>query len=126
MNKLKFAAVVAAGAAFALSPTYVAAQAPATPVNMGIQLQPHAEGAEVANLTPDGTAAGMGLKVGDVITQVDGKPISREVVQEHAQRVKVGDQISFKVKRAGAVMDLTGKALAAPAGASVPTAQPQG
>jgi len=126
MNKLKFAAILAAGAALALSPTHVAAQATATPVNMGIQLKAHAEGAEVAAMSPDGTGAAMGLKVGDIVMEVDGKPISREVVQEHAQRTKVGDRISFKVKRAGAIVEMTGKALAAPEGAPAPTAQPQG
>ena len=77
-------------------------------------------------MSPDGTGAAMGLQVGDIVMEVDGKPISREVVQEHAQRTKVGDQISFKVKRAGAIVELTGKALAAPEGAPAQTAQPQG
>ena len=126
MKKLNFAAILAAGAALALSPAHVAAQAGASQVNMGIQLKAHAEGAEVAAMSPDGTGAAMGLKVGDIVTEVDGKPISREVVQEHAQKTKVGDQISFKVKRAGAVIDLSGKALAAPEGAPAPAAQPQG
>lgn len=126
MNKLTFAAILTAGAALVLSPAHTAAQTPAKPVAMGIQLKAHAEGAEVTAMLPEGTGAAMGLKVGDVVTEVDGKPISREVVQEHAQRTKVGDQIRFKVKRAGAIMELTGKALAAPEGTPAPTAQPQG
>ena len=123
MIKFKFAAILAAGAALALSSAHVAAQAAAQQVNMGIQLRAHAEGAEVAGVSPEGTGAAMGLKVGDIVTEVDGKPISREVVQEHAQKTKVGDQINFKVKRAGAIIDLSGKALAAPEGAPAPATQ---
>ena len=125
MNKLKIA-IFAAGAALALSSAPVAAQAESKAVAMGIQLKPHAEGAEVAALLPDQTAAAMGVKLGDIILEVDGKPISREVVMEHAKQTKVGDQIRFKVKRAGAVMDLSGKALPAPEAAPAPAAQPQG
>ena len=48
MNKLNFAAILAAGASLALSPAHVAAQAAAPSVNMGVQLRAHPEGAEVA------------------------------------------------------------------------------
>jgi S1-C subfamily serine protease len=122
MIKLRFAAIAAASASLALSPAPVSAQAAATPkVSMGVQLQGHAEGAQVAAVRPAGTAAAMGLKVGDIVMELDGKPISPEVAQEHSQRTKVGDPITIKVKRDGAIVELTGKALAAPA----PAAQPQ-
>ncbi len=111
MNKLNFAAIIAAGAALALSPGHVAAQA-----GPPIQLKPHAEGAEVAIMVPDGPAAVLGLKVGDIVLEVGGKPISREVLQEYMQSKKEGDAVSFKVKRAGTVIDVTGKAPAPPQG----------
>jgi S1-C subfamily serine protease len=111
MSKLKFTAILAAGAALALSPAHVAAQA-----GPPIQLKQHAEGAEVAVMLPDGPAAVLGLKVGDIVLEVGGKAISREVLQEYMSSKKEGDPVSFKVKRAGAVIDVNGKAPAPPQG----------
>jgi S1-C subfamily serine protease len=105
MNKLNFAAILAAGGALALSSAPVTAQA-----GPAIQLKQHPEGAEVAVMVPDGPAAGLGLKVGDIVLEVGGKPISREVFMEYMKEKKEGDAVSFKVKRAGAVVDVTGKA----------------
>ena len=105
MNKLKFAAILAAGAALALSPAHVAAQE-----GPPIQLKQHAEGAEVSIMPSDGPAASLGLKVGDIVLEVGGKPITREVLQEYMMSKKEGDPVSFKVKRAGAVVDVNGKA----------------
>ena len=111
MNNLKFAAIVAAGAALALPSTHVAAQA-----GPPIQLKQHPEGAEVAIMAPDGPAAVLGLKVGDIVLEVGGKTISREVLQEYMSSKQEGDPVSFKVKRAGAVIDVNGKAPARPQG----------
>ena len=81
---------------------------------LGLSLEPHADGALVRTVAPGGTAAAMGVKVGDVIVELDGKPISPQVVQEYLQKTKIGDQVTLKVKRGGAVIELTGKAMAAP------------
>jgi S1-C subfamily serine protease len=124
MNKLKLATILA-GAALLVSPAHAAAETAAKPASMGIQATPHAEGAEITEMLPDRTAAAIGMKVGDIILEVEGKPISPEVAQEHAKKTKAGDQVSFKVKRAGAILELSGKALAAPEGAPAPVAQPQ-
>jgi S1-C subfamily serine protease len=105
MNKSRFAAILAAGAALTLSSVHASAQA-----GPPIQLKQHAEGAEVAIMPPDGPAAVLGLKVGDIVLEVGGKPISREVLQEYMSTKKEGDPVSFKVKRAGAVIDVNGKA----------------
>jgi S1-C subfamily serine protease len=103
MNKLKFTAILAAGAALALSPAYVAAQA-----GPPIQLKQHPEGAEVVIVNEP--AAALGLKVGDVVLEVGGKPISPPVLNEYMQSKKEGDPVSFKVKRAGTVVEVAGKA----------------
>ncbi|MCR5869457.1 MULTISPECIES: PDZ domain-containing protein [unclassified Sphingomonas] len=113
MKRLYFAAFFAAGAAFALSPGHVSAQTPG-PVNMGIQLKEHPEGAEVMAVLPGATAAAMGLKVGDIVLELGGKPISRELVQEHAQNTKAGDTITLKVKRGKEILQLAGPALPPP------------
>ena len=113
MDKFKFAAILAAGAALTLSPAHVAAQT-AQQVDMAFGLQPHPEGAQVTWVAPGGTAAAMGLNVGDIVVEVGGKPISPEMFQAFLQNKKVGDQLSFKVKREGVFVELTGKALPLP------------
>jgi len=115
MNKLKFALILAAGAALALPTTHVAAQD-----GPPIQFKAHPEGAEVAQLRADGPATSLGLQVGDIVLEVGGTPISPQVLQAYMSSKKEGDQVSFKVKRAGAVVDVTGKA---PGGA--PQVQPK-
>jgi S1-C subfamily serine protease len=123
MNKLNFAAILAAGAAFALAPAHVAAQAAAKPVSLGVAFEVTPDGPTVAEILPDRGGAALGLKVGDVMVEAGGKPISQEVLQEYMKQLKAGDQMSFKVKRAGAVLELTGKAVTAPEGAPTPTFQ---
>jgi CubicO group peptidase (beta-lactamase class C family) len=81
---------------------------------LGLSLEQHPEGALVRVVAPGGTAAAMGVRVGDVIVELDGKSISPQVVQEYLQKTKIGDQVTTKVKRGGAIMALTGKAMAAP------------
>lgn len=123
MNKLNFAVILAAGAALALSPAHVAAQAAPKPISLGLQLQVKPDGAEVLQTLPDRTGAAMRFKVGDILIEAGGRPISQEVLQEFLKQTKEGDQVSFKVKRAGAVVELTGKAMVAPEGAPAPTVQ---
>lgn len=114
MIKLNFAAVLTAAAALALSPAHVAAQAEAKPVSLGIAFSGNPEGAEVMQMLPDRTGAAIGFKVGDILIEAGGKPISQEVLMDYMKQLKDGDQVSFKVKRAGAVVELTGTGRAAP------------
>jgi hypothetical protein len=41
--------------------------------------------------------------------------MSPQVVQEYLQKTKIGDRVTMKVKRMGAIMELIGKAMARPA-----------
>lgn len=131
MNKLNFA-VLAAGAALALSPAPVAAQAAARPVSLGVSFQVTPDGPTVAEILPERGGEALGLKIGDIMVEAGGKPISQEVLQAYMKQLKPGDPMSFKVKRAGAVVELTGKAMATPEGAPAPfqqvapPAQPEG
>jgi regulator of sigma E protease len=84
------------------------------------------EGPEIASVFPNGTAAAAGFKVGDILLEAGGKPFSQEALQEYLQQAKEGDQVSFKVKRGGAAVDLTGKAAPMPEGAPPPPAPPEG
>jgi C-terminal processing protease CtpA/Prc len=126
MNKLKFAAFLAAGAALALSPAHVVAQTEAKPASIGLQIAGGPDGPEIMEVFPDRTAAAIGFKVGDILIEAGGKPVTPEVLQDYGKQLKAGDQVSFKVKRAGEMIELTGKALAAPEGEPAPAAQPQG
>lgn len=127
MNNPLFAVAVAC-AAFALSPVPAVAQAPAKPVSLGIQFAGNPEGteAEVIQMLPDRTGAAIGFKVGDVLIEAGGKPLSREVLMAYMKEVKEGDQVRFKVRRAGQIVELTGRGMAAPDGSPPMTPQPQG
>jgi C-terminal processing protease CtpA/Prc len=127
MNRSKLAFLfAAAGAALALSPTQLAAQATGKPGLLGVQIEVKPEGPEITQMLPDRTAAAIGFRVGDILLEAGGKPISQEVLMDYMKQLKVGDQVSFRVKRAGAVVDLAGKAVAPPEGAPAPAVQPQG
>lgn len=126
MNRLNFAAILAAGAALALSPAQVGAQETAKPVSMGTQVRAHGEGIELIAVLPGHTAAALGFRVGDILIEAGGRPVSPEWAEKYLEQVKAGDRLSFKVKRAGALIELAGTALAAPEGAPAPTAQPSG
>lgn len=123
MNKLTFVTILVAAVALALSSADVAAQTAAKPVSLGVQFLVTEDGPEVTDMLPDRTGVAIGFKVGDILIEAGGKPISEAVLMEYLQAKKAGDQLSFKVKRADAVIELTGKALAAPAGAPAPGAQ---
>ena len=128
MDKLNFTAILLAGAALALSPAHLAAQGSAKPVSLGIQFSgaPDGSGAEVVKMLPDRTGAAIGFKVGDIVIEVGGKPISQAVLMEYMKQVKVGDQLSFKVKREGQLIELTGRGMAAPEGSPpLPPLEPQ-
>jgi len=128
MIRTPFLAIVAACAALALAPAPVEAQTPAKPVSLGLQFSGNEEGneAEVVQMLPDRTGAAIGFKVGDVLIEAGGKPLSREVLMAYMQEVKEGDQVRFKVRRAGQIIELTGKGMAAPEGSAPLTPQPQG
>jgi hypothetical protein len=81
---------------------------------LGLSLETHADGALIRAIAPGGTAAAMGAQVGDVIVELGGSPIGPQVVQEYLQRTKIGDPVTMKVKRGGATVALSGKAMAAP------------
>lgn len=121
MAKSNLAAVPAA--ALALLCAHVAAQA--APISMGIQLEQVPETPEVIAVLPDRTGAALGFKVGDILLEANGQPVSRDVLLAYMKDKKAGDELVFKVQRGGDVIELRGKGVAAPQGAA-PTPPPQG
>src|SRR4051794_13438091 len=78
---------------------------------LGVQTQDvSGSGAQVAQVTAGGPAAGAGLQPGDVITSIGGKPVTdatalSALVDAH----KVGDQVKVDVTRNGSKKSLTVK-----------------
>ena len=91
-----------------------AAQAESKPISMGIKLMRTPAGPAVGSIAPDRTGAALGFKVGDLLLDSDGKPITPQVLEAYMDGKEVGDELSFKVKRGETVIELKGKGLAAP------------
>jgi photosystem II stability/assembly factor-like uncharacterized protein len=73
---------------------------PPLTVYMGLQSSDVADGIKLTQVAADGPAAKAGLKVGDVVTAVDGKPLPHfttlvELLQPH----KVGDKLKISYHR---------------------------
>ena len=118
MIKITFAAILAAAAAIVLSPLPAAAQAQGKPISMGIRVAGTPAGPSVAMILPGRTAEAMGFKVGDILVEADGRPISPEVLEAYMEGKKAGDELAFKVKRGETLIELKGKGLGAPEDAS--------
>ncbi len=118
MNKLKTALICAAGAALALSPAQAAAQPAAKPINMGLKLE-HVteggrEGGKITAMLPGRIGAVLGFKIGDILIEAGGRPITPAVLREYMKDKTGGDPLMFKVKRGDEVVELKGNAVAAP------------
>lgn len=78
---------------------------------LGVDVLPRPAGAEpglrVAAVTPDGPAAGAGLRPGDLIVAVDGQAVTaaREVIQRIAM-MEPGSRVVLRVERQGSELDL--------------------
>ncbi len=96
------AALVVAGGAYAV--TSMNDSSPArvhnAPAWLGAQLESWPTGALVAVVTPGSPAQSAGLRPGDIITQVDGRPVASPVnVTEAIDVLQPGDKLSLEFKR---------------------------
>lgn len=74
------------------------------------------EGVVVAAVTPKSPAAVAGVKVGDVLTAVNGVAVkTAQDVQTEFAKHKVGDEIALTIVRGGATQTIKATAAAAPA-----------
>jgi serine protease Do len=77
---------------------------------------------EIGTIAKGSPAEKAGLKVGDVITEIEGKPVERMAQVQHALGVKYeGDKITLKYKRGGEVKEIKSLELI---GKNVVVAQP--
>jgi putative serine protease PepD len=69
---------------------------------LGVTSAPHPAGAEIQGVTPGGPADGAGLRAGDVITGVDGAPVSDpDDVSRLVSALEPGDEVEVEVTRDG-------------------------
>lgn len=81
---------------------------PLTPaLKSALKLEEQVDGALVSSLMPDGPAQSAGLKIGDVISSVDGVAVrsSRELLNQVAG-LKVGSTCVFSILRSGKAHDI--------------------
>ncbi len=73
-------------------------------VGLGIELEPTDAGVRIVAPMPGGPAARAGLRAGDLIVQVDDKPLQGVALADAIARMRgdVGTQVSLVVRRAGA------------------------
>jgi serine protease Do len=60
----------------------------------------------VSEVEADSPAGRGGLKAGDIIVQMDGKPVAHGQLREHAARAETGTQITLGVRRDGKPVDV--------------------
>jgi hypothetical protein len=118
------ALVGAAALALSIAMTGATAQqaqptAPAAPstVLLGIDVEDGPGGPVIVSVIPGGTAAAIGIQPGDILLQVGGRAVTGgEVVIGYVQGLRPGDPVSALVQRDGRNVELTGRAVARPAG----------
>jgi len=71
---------------------------------------PEVNGVIVVRVLPNSPAAIAGIRRGDVITEIDGKPITKaEQLQELVENTKLGQSLKVQVRRNGQVQQLAVK-----------------
>jgi putative serine protease PepD len=74
---------------------------------LGLQLADGDGGATVAAVTAGGPAANAGLKVGDVVTAIDGMGVSgSDALVSAVQAHRVGEKVTLRVRRGGGTSDV--------------------
>jgi putative serine protease PepD len=74
---------------------------------LGVQLADATGGAGVAQVRADGPAGDAGLRAGDVVTAIDGKPVrSADALVAAVDEHEPGDEVTLKVRRDGRLRDV--------------------
>jgi carboxyl-terminal processing protease len=80
---------------------------------VGVQIAPVAEGVVVQKVLPDTSACAAGVKSGDIITEVDSKPVRGLKLPDvvHRLRGSVGSEVALTLSRKGQAEPLKMKLL---------------
>lgn len=81
---------------------------PPTGVDLGAQLMEVDGGLQVLQLNPSGVAANVGMARGDILTHIDGKPVSSLDDVERILENQYGRNVELTVKRDGATHTVQG------------------
>ena len=82
---------------------------------LGVQLSDGNGGAEVGQVVSGAPAADAGIRTGDVVTAIDGKPINgADALVTAVDGKKPGDTVTLKVRRGGSTSDIKVKLGARP------------
>ena len=76
----------------------------------GLWINAHGDGYEVMDVAPGSAAAQVGLAVGDVITLVDGRPVTDAGLSDMRQRLRSeqpGTQVQLTVRRGSRMLNVT-------------------
>ena len=76
-------------------------------VRLGVGIEPSEKGVQIRTVEPESAAAKAGIKVGDVLTLLDGEPIQEPFDLIYAVRQRQpGGRISFQVYRGEEILEL--------------------
>ncbi|GAB1420713.1 hypothetical protein MASR2M15_08280 [Anaerolineales bacterium] len=73
---------------------------------LGIQIEDVEEGLEVQNVRAGGLADALGIQVGDIISSIEGMPITAETVHQSLRDADLSDGLSVSVIRDGETIEL--------------------
>lgn len=74
---------------------------------LGIGLGEAENGVQVTDVAPDSPAAEAGLKVGDVITALNGDNVTADTIRDSIANLAVGDEITLSVQRGDEALELS-------------------
>ena len=75
---------------------------------LGVAFQMVDEGAMITLVIPESAAEAAGLVEGDIITEVDGRPVTESrPLDEHIARYRPGDRVELTVLRDGRERDVS-------------------
>lgn len=89
---------------------YAVATPAENPPRLGISMAPADDGVRIAEVVKGSVAEAAGIKAGDVVTQVAGRPArSPQDLRQAVQRQAPGTWLPFRVRRDGADVDLVAR-----------------
>jgi S1-C subfamily serine protease len=90
------------------------ASATRPPFTVGIQFQPHEDGAEVVAVVGAGPAEAAGVQAGDIILAVNGREVGEDITAALMPGLRTGEALVLDLVRQGRALSITVKPRARP------------